>query len=325
MGTPQSSNPPSPRTSVRHSGRATPTDAAAPRTHRIDSPSQTKRYEHQVLSPEDDAPNLPLIICFHGSGDACGRSWLPLARELSQRYRVLLYERPSRVAIPESTSSLVAYLEQHNLVGPFVLIAHSHGGAFARCFLHEKPKDVAGMVLVETGQETPWDEKIQAAQEDDRVLCDRPLVVIKGNTLLRKWEQLERREQRLKERAATGEAVTEGDKASLMMTRNEMGRWDKEDIKLKKHQLKISKKSRFVHLPDVGHHVIKDRPAVVVEETDWVMANLRGDRSGKNSRSSSRRPSVEVEQPRKGSMASWFKKASLAFSTPKDMDRRASR
>lgn len=230
--------------------------------------------------------------------------------------------------IPESTSNLIHYLEQHDLVGPCVLIAHSHGGAFARCFLHERPKDVAGMVMVETGQETVWDKKIQEDQEGDHVLGSCPLVVIKGNSLLRKWRQLQEAEQRQKDRAANGEPVSESDKASLMFTRNEMVRWDKEDAKLKKHQLKISKKHRFVNLPDVGHHVIRDAPQIVAEETEWVMANLRGgDTSGKNSRSSSRRPSLEGghEPPRKASMASWFKKASLAFTSPTDAARRASR
>lgn len=321
-------NPQSPRSGVPRSGRSTPIDAATPTTPRIASPSQAQRYEHQHLSPEDGAPDFPLIICFHGSGDKCRRSWLPLARDLSQRYRVLLYERSSRAAIPESTSNLVSYLEQQNLAGPYVLIAHSHGGAFARCFLHQRPKDVAGMVLVETGQETVWDEKIQEDQEDDHVLGDRPLVVIKGNSLLRKWRQLEEAEQRQKDRAANGEAIGESDKASLMVTRNEMARWEKEDAKLKKRQLRISKKHRFINLPDVGHHVVRDAPAVVVEEMEWVMANLRrgGDTSGKNSRSSSRRPSLEGDEPpRKGSVASWFRKASLAFTSPVDAARRASR
>jgi len=236
---------------------------------------------------------------------------------LSENYRVLLYERPSKITPAESTAELITYLDKEGLHGPYVLVAHSHGGAYARCFLHERPKDVAGMVLVETGQEATWDEKIQDEQEDDHILGNRPLVVVKGNSLLHKWRQLDDREKRLKDKATHGEVASEGEKASLMITRNEMGKWEKEDTKLKKRQLRLSKRHRFVNLLDVGHHVVRDKPERVAEEVEWVMANLAGaDKSGRSSRSSSRRPSVEMDRERQSSVSSWLRKASLAL-TPK--------
>lgn len=238
---------------------------------------------------------------------------------------MLFYPRQADQDTAESVDGLISYLDQHDLTGPYVLLAHSHGGAHARCFLHRKRKEVAGMVLVETGQEAIWDEKIQDDQEDSHVLGERPLVVIKGNSLLPKWQKLAEREQRIKEKTAAGQTVSESEKASLMMTRNQMGRWEKEDIKLKRRQLKLSKNHRFVHLADVGHGVVRDQPTTVAAEVDWVMANLLlrggggGDKSGgqsNSSRSSSRAGRASGEIERKGTLATWLRKAGLAL-TPR--------
>ena len=289
------------------------------------------------------------MICFRGSGDSCRRSWLPLGTDLAQKYQVLLYERPSGLSVPEATTDLVLYLDQHDLRGPYVLIAHSHGGAHARCFIHRVGKaDIAGVVLVETGQEGVWDAKIQEDQEDHHVLGERPLVVIKGNSLRRKWRQLEEDDLELRERAQKGEKIVEAEKARIMLIRNELNKWDKEDTKLKKQQLKLSKNHRFISIPEVGHHVIRDAPRRVAAEVDWVMANLKtkgssaansADGSKHTSRNasvaSSRRTSLDGEAGKDGSgkvdsvigLTSWFRKASLALSSAKDRKdtRRSSR
>jgi hypothetical protein len=131
-----------------------------------------------------------------------------------------------------------------------------------------------------------------------------------------------------------------------------MERWDKEDTKLKRRQLRLSKKHRFVDIPNVGHHVVRDAPERITEEVDWVMANLKAkgpsaansaDGSKCNSRnasiSSSRRTSLDGDSGKHGTavagdgshkpsniMTSWFRKASLALSPSKDrnQDRRRS-
>jgi hypothetical protein len=193
------------------------------------------------------------------------------------------------------------------------------------------------MILVETGQEAAWDAKVQEHQEEHKVLGDRPLVVIKGNSLLRKWKDLESDEQVLKEKAASGAVVRETEKARLMMKRNLMLEWEKNDARLKRRQLKMSKRGRWVELQDVGHQVVRDMPEKVAEEAEWVVKHLKGGKceggSGCNSvggsaaasPSSSRRTSLEggaggnrsgsaSPHPEKGGMKGWFRKASLALS-----------
>jgi len=122
------------------------------------------------------------------------------------------------------------------------------------------------MVLVETGQEAAWDETLEQAQYTRCVLGSKPLSVIRGNSFLRKWADLEAAEAELEE----GSAGNPG----LKMQREMLRQLDAEDERLKKAQLTLSRNHRYVHLPDCGHHVVRDRPDVVAQEVRWVMEIL---------------------------------------------------
>ncbi|KAM0246444.1 hypothetical protein ACHAP5_004759 [Fusarium lateritium] len=208
--------------------------------------------------------DYPLVICFHGSGDSCA-SWHPLADLLSASYRVLLWDREDPDVKPGvAVSKLLEYLDSAQLSPNFVLIAHSYGGTFARLFLEQRPQQVAGMVLVETGQETAIDSQIEQRQYDTQILGNKPLVVIRGNTLIGKWEEYN------KEAAAWGDVSN----PSLQIQKQLLDATDKEDERLKKAQLQLSRNNKYVHIPDCGHGVIRARPDAVVDAVSWVMEHL---------------------------------------------------
>lgn len=215
-------------------------------------------------SSADDT--YPLVICFHGSGDSCA-SWLPLAQALSRSFRVLLWDRGEHDRNPgAAVREMLDYLERARLPRPYVLVAHSYGGTFAREFLQQRPGDVAGMVLAETGQETALDDKVERQQYKKQILGDKPLSVIRANTLIRKWAQYEH--------AASTSGGSEAEKASLAMQKQILEATDKEDERLKRAQLALSRNHRYVHVPDCGHNIVQDRPEVVSEEVQWVMQSL---------------------------------------------------
>ena len=211
----------------------------------------------RLLSPPHPV-STPVIICFHGSGESCSPSWDVLASELSRTYRVLVLDRGSRSPspskyIPELSNVLL------DISPPFVLVAHSYGGAFARYFLQERSKDVAGMVMVETGQETALDPEVERGQYSRQVLGSKPLSVIRGNSFIAKFKTLE----------ALG-----GDSQLQQTQRRLLEQWSAEDERLKKAQLALSRNRHYIHLPDCGHHVVRDRPDAVIKEVSWVMQNL---------------------------------------------------
>ena len=228
-----------------------------------------------LTPPQSPIPNSPLTICVHGSNDSCMRSWLGLIEVLYKSgHRVLLYDRPSPnphhgngadLKPHRAVSELCSYLYSMELRGPFVFVAHSYGGCIARLFLQQKPREVAGMILVETGQETALAPAVEEEQYRRQILGNAPLSVVRGNTLRRKQDEWVK---------AAAMAKTEAQRSQLEPQRLMLERWEHEDEKMKKKQLSLSRRSRFAQVPNVGHHVIRDRPEAVVEEVKWVMQEI---------------------------------------------------
>ncbi|KAI0183772.1 hypothetical protein EV127DRAFT_256491 [Xylaria flabelliformis] len=253
----------------------------------------------------DEAIRSPLIICFHGSGETCSPTWDELATKLvtETRCRVLLYDRaPGNLLAADVAAQIWDYVcgtknaadgirehNEHKLDGPYLLIAHSYGGAFARAFVqHEHlllrrwrkkspSNQVLGLVLAETGQEGGLDPALDELQVRRTIMGSRPVCVIRGNSFIAKWKALEEGER------AVNSAGTEENAARRQMLaaeREMLLRVDAEDERLKRRQLGLSRKSRFIHIPDCGHNVIRDRPDEVVAAVQWVLDNAESQEKG---------------------------------------------
>ncbi|CAF3506462.1 hypothetical protein FGSG_03453 [Fusarium graminearum PH-1] len=224
------------------------------------APNLSSRFRRRGTSNA----NFPWIICFHGSGDSCA-SWEPLA-DLLDVYQILLWDRLDPNISPKNAIiELLEYLDKYRLSSSYVLVAHSYGGTFAKLFLESRPHQVAGMVLVETGQETGIDPKIEQRQYQKRALRNKPLVVIRGNTL--KWKQLQYDQALAAEQNLAS--------PTLVIQKQMLDATDREDERLKKAQLQLSTNNRYVHLPDCGHGVVEARPDAVREAVCWVMEHLQ--------------------------------------------------
>ncbi|TGJ81584.1 hypothetical protein E0Z10_g7167 [Xylaria hypoxylon] len=223
----------------------------------------------------------PLIICFHGSGQTCSPSWDELAAKLlaGMHCRVLLYDREPGNLRPEDVAAQMwdyvsraenptneneSAQDEGGLNGPYLLIAHSYGALRARIRL----------VLVETGQEGGLDPALDELQIRSTVMGDRPVCVMKGNSFIGKWKELARKEKAMDTpEAQTGDIATR--RQMLAAERELLLRVDAEDERLKRRQLGLSRNSRFVHVPDCAHHVVRDRPDEVVAAVRWVLENAQ--------------------------------------------------
>ncbi|KAF9766628.1 hypothetical protein IL306_000929 [Fusarium sp. DS 682] len=209
--------------------------------------------------------SYPLVIFFHGSGDSC-ESWGALAELLRPAYQVLLWDRQDPyVRTNIAISELLEFLDGRESPKQYVLIAHSYGGTFARLFLEARRHQVAGIVLAETGAEPTIDPQLEQRQYDRKIMGNKPLVVIRGNTL--KWKQLQY------DQAIAAEQNLAS--PTLLMQKELLDATDKEDERLKKAQLQLSRNNRYVHIPDVSHDVIIERPEAVREAVCWVMEHLQ--------------------------------------------------
>jgi pimeloyl-ACP methyl ester carboxylesterase len=242
------------------------------------------RPDHRLLVPEAASAAVegrPLIVCFPGSGaeekDAASPPWMALAVQLVQRgHAVLIFARGAGDTLDPTPATIAAfrrYLAARRLAGPYVLVAHSYGGAFARAFLQAAPADVAGLVLAETGQEGGLDPRVDDGQLRHRAMGAKPVVVIHANIFLTAKRAIDARDAAL----ALAAFTTPADHAFLAAQQDLLRRSEAEDKRLKQAQLRLSSTSKYVHLPDCGHHVVRDRPDVIAGEVDWVFANLRQD------------------------------------------------
>lgn len=117
----------------------------------------------------------PVVIIFPGAGESFS-SWPRVQEGLSLFARTLLYDRTGlgksdryahafanrseSGAKEEETGKAVAaakelckLLEVISISGPYVLVGHSYGAVVAREFLHLRPHEIAGMLLVEGSTE----------------------------------------------------------------------------------------------------------------------------------------------------------------------------
>lgn len=286
-------------------------------TSTIQSPSITLTDGSTLVttaSPQDPSSSpshakAPLIICFHGSGPTPIPTWTPLITLLTPHYYTILPNRtPTNPSPANHVSALHEYLAASHHRPPCILLAHSHGGTFAKQFLQLYPDDVVGMVLVETGKAPDP----SPAAEPDRVsgkrgprnvdlspgaLGSKPLIIIRGNSLLQRWRDLGVAEVD----AAAAEAEVDTGSAAKPTTKEQthhlaqqriyLKAATKQDETLEKAQLGLSRNSREVYLPDCGHNVIRGRPDVVVEGVQWVMGEIA--RHGSEEVEGERTPAVK--------------------------------
>jgi pimeloyl-ACP methyl ester carboxylesterase len=103
------------------------------------------------------SPTVVVEAGFGGAG-ASGRSWDAVASGVQKATRFCVYDRAplglSRASLPVRTADDVAQdlhrlLVNAHIEGPYVLVAHSYAGIYARSFIARYPDDVTGLVLMD--------------------------------------------------------------------------------------------------------------------------------------------------------------------------------
>lgn len=89
---------------------------------------------------------------------SCSAEWWHIAEQLSERYRVLVYDRPgygksspsNRSRTPENVAKdLHELLSQLNLEENMILIGHSQGGLYLQQYVRNFGEHVLGMILID--------------------------------------------------------------------------------------------------------------------------------------------------------------------------------
>ena len=106
----------------------------------------------------------PPVVFLHGLGDY-SFDWALVQPKVAEKTAVCTYDRPAQAwsepgppprGIETSARELHLLLKRSNINGPYVLVGHSWGGLIARMYASEYPKEVAGMVLVDSTHEDEY-------------------------------------------------------------------------------------------------------------------------------------------------------------------------
>jgi pimeloyl-ACP methyl ester carboxylesterase len=119
----------------------------------------------------------PTVVIDNGHG-VDGGTWSYVLADFGRITRTCVYDRagigfssrpePKHHSFSQMARELKALLERAAIPGPYVLVAHSMGGANVRVFQAEHPNEVAGMVLVDVLTEAslapllPWCRSLPA-------------------------------------------------------------------------------------------------------------------------------------------------------------------
>ncbi len=109
------------------------------------------------------AAGLPTVVLEAGGGSTL-ETWDLVTQQLTPYLRVLSYERAGvgsseghGAGSAEVAGRLSALLDAARIERPVILAGHSLGGLYARCFTAAHPRDVAGLVLIDS---TPDDQPV---------------------------------------------------------------------------------------------------------------------------------------------------------------------
>jgi len=233
----------------------------------------------------------PPVILESGLGND-SRVWDSVLPTVAETTQVCAYDRAglgksSPAPRPHSNArmaeELVALLDAAKIAGPYVLVAHSMGGANVRLVAARHPESVAGMVLVDSVSEaqpsryfallpeeqlaqfreglaaspehvdfTTYSDTLESLATRSPSIGDRPLVVLAHGKVLP---------------APPGVSPALGNELDAV--------WRSMQADLPK----LSTNSAFVVVEDAGHFIQLDRPEVVVAAIREVVAAARARRS----------------------------------------------
>lgn len=116
-----------------------------------------KKVEIFISGIENNRNDKPVIVFENGMAGKYG-SWETVVNELSKTSTVFTYNRPrigesENDSIPPTTDHIVKNLRimllEKGFKPPYLLVAHSFGGAYIRSFASYYPNEIAGLVFVD--------------------------------------------------------------------------------------------------------------------------------------------------------------------------------
>ncbi|MES9835245.1 MAG: alpha/beta hydrolase [Candidatus Thiodiazotropha sp.] len=222
----------------------------------------------------------PVIVFESGMGPTMS-TWAPIFDSLSKETRVFSYNRPgygrSRAGSAPATAREIAQQLHQNLLDtghnpPYLLVGHSAGGIYVNLFARLYPKEVSGVVLIDSTHPSQF----------EYFRKERPLLysMFTTTTALGRTRYEASILKGVHNEFSTIEPFPEiplivltAEKSSLFETREMREKW----LEFQRDLAQMSSKAKHRVVGGSGHFIYRDKPGVVMEEITALIDQLRND------------------------------------------------
>ncbi len=235
---------------------------------------------------------MPIVVMDAGMGST-SNVWSLVQPKVAQFARVCSYDRAGmgksdRPAQARTSQDIVNDL--HNLLAeaginpPYVLVGHSFGGMNARLYASKYPKEIVGMVLVDSAHE----------EETDRMLAVLPPEILKKakpeDMIIRSAEDIDFNRSIAQLRAANWHrdipliVLTRG---SATFNPNDYAvpslapKFEQIRLELQQELVRRSSRGRQIIAEKSGHNIHRDQPQLVIDAIREVIEEAKSTASRK--------------------------------------------
>lgn len=219
---------------------------------------------YEYLGEQNDGPT---IVFMSGYGWPL-ENWQPIREDVSTFAKIFMYDRESVGNSSQGNNSkhslqivehLRTLLQKANIKPPFILVGHSFGGVNARLYTNMYPKEIAGVILLESCHEDQ--NKVMAPliskEAQEGYFAQFHVEGIEGD-LTEFEESLE--QVRGADIGNTPLMVMTG-RTQPIHTTDSMAVW----MNFQKELATLSTKSKHIIIKEAGHAIHIDKPEAVIE------------------------------------------------------------
>lgn len=229
------------------------------------------------------------IVLVSGYGSELA-TWEKLYKALSPGSTVFSYNRAGtgsseNISGPRDAKTIAlemrAVLEANNIKPPYVLVAHSMGGIYARIFYHLNPTNVKGIVLIDATHENQLDSLLSMIPQSERDMAiteikaanDHALSLMPAGSLKEEFRaNFLTNYQQIRQYPAIGNIPVYVITSTKITAENPQMVADVHRALHQQWANNAGANGRFVTTSNSGHYIHVEEPGIVAEGIRWVLS-----------------------------------------------------
>jgi pimeloyl-ACP methyl ester carboxylesterase len=243
-----------------------------PRSEQVTTPNGSHSYVIQ-------GTGIPTVVLESGLGDG-KESWSPIFDEISKSAQVIAYDRAGYGRSKSASrlrdgatiiTELRSTLHTLNLQPPYVLVGHSLGGTYMELYARTYPKEVAGVVLVDS-RHADFTRQCKLAGV---TVCAPPVALL---ALMPDAPQ----QEGFSLKQTMDEVTTASNFPDIPLVVLSSGKhllvgasFDTVWLETQKSLATISKNSTHTICSECGHYIHRDKPELVINAIKSVISQTR--------------------------------------------------